>query len=152
MKAKKTARILCALSVAALCLSCVSTSVFAAGKTIKFNGGQNGTLRFNGYDYSYSAIVQTEVDDGAYNSNCATDAAIIRTHEALHGKWLTKNYGYVTNSGGWYETPSAVSGVSRSKLVYCPRGKSQILQYTRVDTRIIFRADTTITASIYKSA
>lgn len=151
MKAKKTARILCALSAAALCVSCVSATAFAASKTVNYNGGEFGSLRYNGYDYSYVAVLQTEVSDGAYSSNCATDATIIRTHEALHGKWLTKNYGYVTNSGGWYETPSPVSGVSRSKFVYCPKGVSQIKEYTRVDTRIIFRADTKVTASIYKT-
>lgn len=44
MKAKKTARILCTLSAAALCVSFISTNAFAS----TFNGGEYGTLKWNG--------------------------------------------------------------------------------------------------------
>lgn len=44
MKAKKTARILCALSAAALCLSCISATAFAAKKPSNYNGGNTAGL------------------------------------------------------------------------------------------------------------
>ena len=43
-ESEKTARILCTLSAAALCVSFISTNAFAS----TFNGGEYGTLKLNG--------------------------------------------------------------------------------------------------------
>lgn len=149
MKAKKTARILCALFAAALCLSCVSATAFAAKKPVNYNGGEYGWLIYNDYEYYYSVILNTEASEGGYSCHCSTEAAVIRTQEALHGQWLTKNYGIVKASGGAYET-GPVAGITRSPIVVCPKGRSQIKECVRVDTTSIFRADTKVVCNVYK--
>lgn len=149
MKAKKTARILCALFAAVLCLSCVSASAFAAKETVNYNGGEYGWLRYNKRDYYYSVILHTEAEVGGYSCHCSTEAAIIRTQEALHGQWLTKNYGIVKASGGAYER-GPIAGITRSPIVVCPKGKLQIVDCVRVDTTSIFRADTKVVCNVYK--
>ena len=147
MKAKKTARILCALSVAALCLSCVSATAFAAGP---FNGGEHGTVWLNGKDYRFTTLVESDVSTGTYYSTCYTDAAVVRVHRNVYGKWLTKNYGYVTAFGGVYITPKPVYGITFSGRVACPKGVSQVVEYTRVDTSICMSGDVSVTSEIYR--
>lgn len=147
MKAKKTARILCALSAAALCLSCISAPAFA----VTYNGGEHGTFMFGGYEYTFSAILQNEVSYGGYRSTCSTQAAVARTHYNLSCKWLTKNYGYVTATGGYREYSPKIEG-SMSDIVSCPKGREQVVEYTRVDARILFKADRNVTSSIYRTA
>lgn len=150
MKAKKTARILCALSAAALCLSCVSAPASAAIKT-KYNGGEYGTLMFNGYEYTFGTLLQIESGDGGYRSVCHTQAAVARKHYNITCKWLTKNYGYVTATGGYkYFSPQPYG--SMSSIVSCPKGRDQITEYTRVDGSILFVADSNVTSTIYRTA
>lgn len=150
MKAKRTARILCALSATALCLSCVSAPAFAAIKT-KYNGGEYGTLMLNDYEYTFGTLLQIESGDGGYRSVCYTQAAVARTHYNITCKWLTKNYGYVTATGG-YKSFSPQPEGSMSSIVTCPKGREQITEYTRVDGRILFEGDQNVTSTIYRTA
>lgn len=73
----------------------------------------------------------------------------MRTQEPLHGQWLTKSYGIVKASGGAYDT-GPVSGITRSPIVVCPKGKSEIKNCVRVDTTSIFRADIKVVSNVYK--
>lgn len=148
MKVKKTARILCTLSAAALCVSCISATAFAS----PYNGGEHGKIRLNGKDYPFSTLVESDVSTGSYYSTCSTQAAVVREHGTIFGKWETRNYGYVAASGGFLKTPKPVYGTTFSNKVVCPKGKSQVVDYTRVDTCITMWGDQTVTSKIYRNA
>lgn len=148
MKAKKTAHILCALSAAVLCLSCVSASAFAS----TFNGGETGTLKLNGWPYQYTTRLHKNLSTGGYYSSCDTRAAIVRVHHKVYGKWLTKNYGYITYFGADFISERDTIGVSYSKTVNCPKGVSQVVEYTRADANITLWGDVGVTSEIYLSA
>lgn len=146
MKAKKTARILYALSAAALCLTCISAPAFAG----TYNGGERGIVKLNGWNYDFFTRLDTGLIVGGYVSSCTTDAAIVRSHYNLYGKWRTKNYGYVTAFGGSYLTPEPMYGTSRSRMITCPKGAEQIVEYTRVDTTICMSGDVSVFSEIYR--
>lgn len=147
MKAKKTARILCALSATALCLSCVSASAFAS----TFNGGEHGNIWLNNKKYPFSTWVESDVSTGSYYSTCSTQAAVVREHGVIYGKWDTKNYGYVTASGGYFKTKEPEHGVTFSPKVVCPKGVNQVVEYLRVDTKITMWGDSRVTSQIYRN-
>lgn len=148
MKAKKTARILCALSVAALCLSCVSATAFAG----TFNGEDSGIVYLNGYPYQYTSRLHINRSTGGYYSSCNTQAAIVRIHQNIYGKWLTKNYGFVTDFEGPQFSERDKIGVSYSKTVNCPKGLSQVVKYTQADNNITLCGDVSVTSEIHLSA
>lgn len=145
MKAKKTARILCALSAAALCVSCISATAFATS----YNGEDHGTVWLNNREYSFTTRLCKNLSAGGYYSSCYTQAALVRAHQNVYGTWDTKNYGYVTAFGGSFVTEHGKIGVSNSKTVTCPKGVSQILKYTKANANVTLWGDVAVTSELY---
>lgn len=145
MKAKKTARILCALSAAALCVSCISATAFATS----YNGEDHGTVWLNKKEYSFTTRLCKDLSAGGYYSYCYTPAALVRAHQTVYGTWDTKNYGFVTAFGGSFVTEHGWIGASTSKTVTCPKGVSQILKYAEANANITLWGDVAVTSELY---
>ena len=70
----------------------------------------------------------------------------------MYGKWRTQNYGYVTAFGGVLISERDKIGVSYSNTINCPKGVSQVVEYTRADADITLWGDVGITSQIYMTA
>lgn len=135
-----------AILASALLLVVVACPAFASSWTT--NGYAVKTVYYNGYPYDASLGFGYNANSGAYlEASC--QAAIGVNINTLTVKYLTKNYGYVTNSGG--EKIGAFSQYThtiRGGYVPCGVGMSQVVRWVYANGNAYFRGDTTVTVPV----
>lgn len=111
-----------------------ATSNVDAGISSTGNGWSSNPIVLNGKSYSCTVGLGC-TSSGYATSSCNTDATSKRVHSSLTMKYLTKNDGYITVTGG-YKSVSATTGSSKSNQLKPSGSYSSYVSYYSISGKV----------------
>lgn len=94
----------------------LALTVPAFAATPRGKGYTDGTVNVGNYDYPVRVQILTDSSYNAY-TKCTTTATTQRIHNDIVVTYLTAHDGYITRTGGYFDTVNAVPGPTESNLV-----------------------------------